>query len=141
MSYYLDTSVVVALVLRDSHTTKAEAWLEHAAPACVVSDFCALEFASVVSRQVRMSHLSTADGSAVLDVFDEWIAKTAQVVTSSGEHMEAASRMVRNFDTKLSTPDAIHLAVAKHHGLVLATFDERLGDAARRENVKIVVPE
>jgi predicted nucleic acid-binding protein len=141
MIYYLDTSVVVALVLRDSHTTKAEAWLEHAAPACVVSDFCALEFASVVSRQVRMSHLSTADGSAVLDVFDEWIAKTAQVVTSSGEHMEAASRMVRNFDTKLSTPDAIHLAVAKHHGLVLATFDERLGDAARRENVKIVVPE
>jgi uncharacterized protein len=141
MSYYLDTSVVVALVLRDSHTTKAEAWLEHAAPACVVSDFCALEFASVVSRQVRMSHLSTADGSAVLDVFDEWIAKTAQIVTSSGEHMEAASRMVRNFDTKLSAPDAIHLAVAKHHGLVLATFDERLGDAARRENVKIVVPE
>jgi predicted nucleic acid-binding protein len=141
MSYYLDTSVVVALVLRDSHTTKAEAWLEHAAPACVVSDFCAIEFASVVSRQVRMSHLSTADGSAVLDVFDEWIAKTAQIVTSSGEHMEAASRMVRNFDTKLSAPDAIHLAVAKHHGLVLATFDERLGDAARRENVKIVVPE
>jgi hypothetical protein len=44
MSYYLDTSVV-ALVLRDSHTTKAEAWLEHAAPACVVSDFCAIEFA------------------------------------------------------------------------------------------------
>jgi uncharacterized protein len=140
MNCYLDTSVVVALVLRDSHTAKAEAWLEHAAPACIVSDFCAIEFASVVSRQVRMSHLSTADGSAVLDLFDEWITRTAQLVTSSGEHMEAAGRMVRDFDTKLSAPDAIHLAVAKHRGLVLVTFDQRLSDAARRENVKIVVP-
>jgi predicted nucleic acid-binding protein len=141
MNCYLDTSVVVALVLRDSHTAKAEAWLEHAAPACIVSDFCVIEFASVVSRQVRMSHLSRVDGSAVLDLFDEWIARTAQVVTSSGEHMEAAGRMIRDFDTKLSAPDAIHLAVAKHRGLVLVTFDQRLSDAARRENVKIVVPE
>jgi uncharacterized protein len=140
MNYYLDTSVVVALVLRDSHTAKAEAWLQQATPACIISDFCAVEFASVVSRQVRMGHLSTADGSAVLEVFDEWIARTAQVVTSSGEHMETAGHMVRNFDTKLSAPDAIHLAVAKYHGLVLATFDERLGDAAHRENVKIVMP-
>lgn len=141
MSYYLDTSIVVALVLRDAHTAKAEAWLERATPACIVSDFCALEFASVVSRQVRMSHLSPADGSAVLDVFDEWIARTAQIVTSSGEQMEAAGRMVRDFDTKLSAPDAIHLAVAKQYGLALVTFDERLGDAARRENVKTVIPE
>jgi len=141
MNFYLDTSVVVALVLHDSHTAKAEAWLEHAAPACIVSDFCAIEFASVVSRQVRMSHLSMANGNAVLELFDQWIARTAQVVTSSGEHMEAAGRMVRNFDTKLSAPDAIHLAVAKYHGLVLATFDERLGDAARRENVGTVMPE
>ena len=141
MNCYLDTSVIVALVLRDLHTARAEAWLEHAAPACIVSDFCAIEFASVVSRQVRMSHLSAADGSAALDLFDEWIARTAQVVSSSGEHMEAAGRMVRNFDTKLSAPDAIHLALAKYHGLILATFDERLGDAARRENVKTVVPE
>ena len=141
MNCYLDTSVIVALVLRDLHTARAEAWLEHAGPACIVSDFCAIEFASVVSRQVRMSHLSAADGSAALDLFDEWIARTAQVVSSSGEHMEAAGRMVRNFDTKLSAPDAIHLAVAKYHGLILATFDERLGDAARRENVKTVVPE
>jgi uncharacterized protein with PIN domain len=96
MNYYLDTSVVVALVLRDFHTARAEAWLEHAAPACIVSDFCAIEFASVVSRQVRMSHLSPADGNAVLKVFDEWIARTTQVVTSSGEHMEAAGRMVRS---------------------------------------------
>jgi predicted nucleic acid-binding protein len=140
MNYYLDTSVVVALVLRDSHTAKAEAWLQQATPACIISDFCAIEFASVVSRQVRMGHLSTADGSAVLEVFDEWIARTAQVVTSSGEHMETAGHMVRNFGTKLSAPDAIHLAVAKYHGLVLATFDERLGDAAHRENVKIVMP-
>ena len=141
MNCYLDTSVVVALVLRDSHTPRAEAWLEQSAPACIVSDFCALEFASVVSRQVRMSHLSRIDGSAVLDLFDEWIARTAQVVTSSGEHIEAAGRMVRDFDSKLSAPDAIHLAVAKLRGLVLVTFDQRLGDAARRENVKIVVPE
>jgi predicted nucleic acid-binding protein len=49
--------------------------------------------------------------------------------------------MVRDFDSKLSAPDAIHLAVAKLRGLVLVTFDQRLSDAARRENIKIVVPE
>ena len=59
MNYYLDTSVVVALVLRDSHTARAEAWLQHAAPACIVSDFCAIEFASVVSRSRRDSRLKS----------------------------------------------------------------------------------
>ena len=58
MSHYLDTSVVVALLLQDAHSSRADAWLIRERPTLLASDFCAVEFAAVVSRHVRMNRLT-----------------------------------------------------------------------------------
>jgi predicted nucleic acid-binding protein len=44
---------------------------------------------------------------------------------------------VRDYSTKLSAPDALHLASAKNAGATLATFDARLADAARAQGVEV----
>jgi predicted nucleic acid-binding protein len=45
--------------------------------------------------------------------------------------------LVRDFATKLSAPDALHLASAKNAGATLATLDVRLAEAAMGQGVKV----
>ena len=44
--------------------------------------------------------------------------------------------LVRDFTTKLTAPDALHLASAKNAGATLATLDVRLAEAARAQGVE-----
>lgn len=139
MNYYLDTSVLVALILPDAHSQNADAWLKKVNPTLVTSDFCTIEFAAVVSRRVRMNNLSVPTANLALRTLDGWLARTAQVVPCAPHHMALAAALVRDFPTKLMAPDAIHLAVTKILGATIATFDSRLAEAAQRHAVAIAI--
>jgi uncharacterized protein len=140
VSHYLDTSVVVALLLADVHSSRAEAWLVRTKPIIMVSDFGAVEFAAVISRRVRMSGLSPEHARLVLERLDHWLSHPVHLVCGTPEHMALAGQIVRDFTTKLSAPDAIHLAIARHLGATLVTFDDRLAEAARRHVVSVTIP-
>ncbi len=58
MSFYLDASAAVSIILQDAHTAVMETWLTRVEEAIVVSDLAALEVAAVVSRQVRMGRMA-----------------------------------------------------------------------------------
>ena len=139
MTHYLDTSAIVPLILPDAHTSKAKSWLDQTEPDSFVSSFGRVEFAAVVSRRVRSKHLSPAEGLGALTVFEEWLSRTAALVKTTSHDIEAADRIVRDFDTKLSAPDGIHLAVTKRLGAVLVTFDQRLAAAAQLQTVKTIL--
>jgi predicted nucleic acid-binding protein len=141
VDHYLDTSVVVALLLQDMHSSKADAWLIRTKPTFLISDFCSVEFAAVVSRRVRMNGLTAENASLALRKFDEWLSRPVQVIRCTPEQMAAAGQIARDFTTKLSAPDAIHLAITRHLGATLATFDDRLAVAARRHAVPVTIPD
>jgi uncharacterized protein len=141
VSHYLDTSVMVALLLQDAHSSRADAWLIREKPTFLASDFCAVEFAAVVSRRARMNRLTVETANLALGRFDEWLARTVQIVRCAPEQMAAAGQIVRDFTLKLSAPDAIHLAITRHSGATLATFDDRLAEAARRHAVPVMIPD
>ena len=141
MSHYLDTSVMVALLLQDAHSSRADAWLIRERPTLLVSDFCAVEFAAVVSRRVRTNRLTPETANLALHRFDDWLGRTVQMVRPVPEQMATAGQIVRDFTSKLSAPDAIHLAIARHSGATLATFDDRLAEAARRHAVPVMIPD
>ena len=115
MSHYLDTSVVVALLLQDAHSSKADAWLIRARPILLVGDFCTIEFAAVVSRRVRMNQLTAETANLALRKFDDWLSRAVQIVQCAPEQMALASA-------------------------TLATFDDRLAEAARRHAVPVTIP-
>ena len=140
MSHYLDTSVVVALLLQDAHSSRADAWLIREKPTFLASDFCTVEFAAVVSRRVRMKRLTAETANLAFGRFDDWLSRTVQIVRCAPEHMAAAGQIVRDFTSKLSAPDAIHLAITRLSGATLATFDDRLAEAARRHAVPVMIP-
>lgn len=87
-----------------------------------------------------MKGLTALDAALALGKFDLWIKNTAQLLLCAKEDMIFAETLVRDFSTKLSAPDAIHLAIAGANGLVLTTFDERLAAAARMQKIETVIP-
>jgi uncharacterized protein len=83
-------------------------------------------------------YLFPAQGLGALTLFEEWLSRTAALVNTTS-HVEAADRIVRDSDTKLSAPDGIHLAVTKRLGAVLVTFDQRLAAAAQLQTVRTIL--
>ncbi|MGJ0454481.1 MAG: PIN domain-containing protein [Methylocystis sp.] len=55
-----------------------------------------------------------------------------------GADFELALRLVRDFSTKLATPDALHLASAINLEASLVTFDARLKEAAAMRGMRVV---
>ncbi|WP_295845057.1 type II toxin-antitoxin system VapC family toxin [Tardiphaga sp.] len=140
MNLYLDTSVVVSLIFSDDHSSKADSWYRETTPGPIISSFVKLEFAATISRYLRINRLSQAPAERLLDFFDRWAAEETHCIEISANDMTSAERMVRNFATKLSGPDAIHLAIAARLNVPLVTFDERLAAAAPMQTIEAVVP-
>lgn len=140
MSLYLDANIVVPLLRLEPLSTLIERWLGKQKAALAISDLGAAEVSAVVSRDVRMGMIDVARAKEILADFDDWRLNDVQTISIGPRDLRRAEAIVRNFDTKLAVPDALHLAIAMNAGLTLVTLDQRLGDAARMKGAPVVVP-
>lgn len=140
MSAYLDASVLVALFVDDVFTERADAFLRRSPAKIVVSDFAAAEFASSVSRKVRMGRLSEADAREAFATFDMWAARAAERIGVVASDVGAATHFLRRLDLTLRTADAINIAMAERLGAELASFDQKMVECAAAVGVPAVVP-
>lgn len=138
---YLDTSILIPLFVADAHTIRAVAWYSSNADATlIVSDLVNLELSAVISRDLRKGRFTReAAENALLD-FDAMRAN-CQRLNHGVEDYLLAQRLTRDFATKLSAPDAIHLASAINVGAAIATFDVRLAGAARAQGAEATASE
>lgn len=140
MSFYLDSSVLVALLSPDALADRPRAFAGCREAPLIVSDFAAAEYASVLSRRVRTGGLSRAEGNAALGAFDSWLAANARWVTVGQGDIAAATGFLRRLDLALPSPDAIHIALARRLGARLVTLDRRLAAAADALGVAAAEP-
>lgn len=63
--------------------------------------------------------------------FDQWAAQEPARVRASSVDVMAAEGFIRRLDLNLRAPDAIHIAMTMRLGAALATFDDRMAEAAR----------
>ncbi len=106
----------------------------------LISDFGAIEVAAAISRSYRMRQLDELAARRALGKFDDWrIESTIQRATHADD-IKTSERLIRNFQLKLSAPDAIHLAIAITGGAPMVTFDQRLAEAARSVEHPVVMP-
>ena len=137
MSLYLDTSVIIPLILPDELVGRAESFRATARDVLIVSDYAGVEFSSVVGRRVRTRELSAEDGKKALEVFDGWRDHHARRLQVEPDDINRAETYVRVFKLALRGPDAIHLAAAQRLGATLVTFDRRMAQAARMLGVAV----
>jgi predicted nucleic acid-binding protein len=136
-SVYFDASVLVSLFVDDDLSIRAATYLGAYAPAPVLSDFAAAEFASAINRLVRMRILAADQAATAFAAFDVWRAGPAVSQQTLPADIRAAEVLLRRLDLPLTAPDVLHLAIAQRLELAVATFDERMADTARKLGVAV----
>jgi len=137
MGVYFDASLIVSLFVEDALTGRADAYIATHRPTAAISDLAAAEFASSVSRSVRMKSMTRVQGQAILMEFDAWRAREATSCFVDTADVTTADVLLRRLDLPLRTPDALNIAIAERHGFELATFDEQMKVAARLVGLRL----
>lgn len=131
---YLDTSFLVPLFREEATTLKVAEYLaRQPAGTLTISKWTCVEFASHVSRDVRMGELSASEAASTLAEFDVTITDTFVILVPNSYDYDLAKEYVTHFSTQLRAPDALHLAVAHNNGMeFIATLDEGMLAAAKK---------
>jgi uncharacterized protein len=131
---YLDTSFVAPYYVAEPSSERVEAFLISSRSEWVVSYWTEVEFASLLTRGVRMGRMVHADAARVLGQFRQDMNTFYRVITPTTRDFTEAARLVlpdQASQHALRGPDALHLALAKAHDLTLYTLDKTLLRAAR----------
>lgn len=137
MTIYCDTSVLISLLSEDGHSLRATRWFGQVREPVILSDMAALEFAAVISRRVRSRALRGEEAAEALNDLDV-LSGNCSRRSHTPKDFELAAQIARDFATKLTAADALHLASAINVGASLATFDERLAEAAKGRGVSAI---
>lgn len=140
MSFYLDTSVVVALLTPETLTERASGFIAANRGPLLVSDLASAEFASAIARRVRTGEVTLDEARQDLADFDLWFIGSTQRVEISAVDVAVATSFLRRFDLPLLTPDAIHVAAAQRLGTTLVTLDRQMAASARSLGIAVAEP-
>jgi uncharacterized protein len=135
---YFDTSAILSIILVDVHSAKAGLWYRGLRGSAIVSDLASLEVCAVVAREFRTKLLTRESANKALSDFEAFRAESEHMTCGPAE-FALAERLIRDFATKLSAPDGLHLASAKNARAALATFDARLAEAARTQGIEVAL--
>jgi hypothetical protein len=130
---YLDTSFVAPLLLEEATSDAVDRYVVRAtAGSLCVSQWVRVEFASVVSREVRMKIMNESRGAVVLAEFDKLVKESLLVLVPAADDYNLACDYLGRFSTGLRGGDALHLAIAVNYGAnKILTLDEGLLSAGK----------
>jgi uncharacterized protein len=134
---YLDTSLLVAALTRETKTARAQAWLDAQEPSeLAISEWVVTEFSAALSIKLRTREIESGDRADALAKFAELYAESLAVLPISGLHFRTAARFADQHALGLRAGDALHLAICADHGATLATLDRLQSEAGSALGLK-----
>jgi predicted nucleic acid-binding protein len=141
LTVYLDTSVIVPLLVPEPMSPVVDRWLAGAGDAVTTSRWAVIELHSAVGMKVRAGHLDPGQGSAVLHALATKVLPSLALIEVEPGHMTAAAGLLGQLDLGLRAGDALHLAMAHAaSAAALVTFDHRLCAASRATGLDAMAP-
>ena len=134
---YLDTSFLTPLFREEATSSRVAAFLaRQSVGTLAVSKWASVEFASLISRDVRMDTITVVHGRKLIAEFEAMVADALVALTPTANDFTLAQQYVADFSTKLRAPDALHLAVAHNNDAeFIATLDDGMLFAAKKLKV------
>ena len=140
MALYLDANIVIATLVSEAKSTAVFAFLSRADEPLLLSEYTAAEVASGLSRMVRKRELPLGSARDALLEFDSWRPVATETIGIDELDIIQAGDLVRRFELKLRTPDALHLAICLRIDAKLVTHDAGLAEVARARGAVVVQP-
>ena len=131
MTFYLDTSVIVAAVTNEAAGQRVRSWLaEQVRGELIVSDWVSTEVSSALALKVRTGDLTQDERKVALHAFRR-LTRLCENRRVLSRHFREATRLIDEGALSLRAADALHLAVAMDCGAILCTLDQRFAAAAQ----------
>jgi predicted nucleic acid-binding protein len=128
---YLDTSALLPYYREEKTSQAIQGILSSLNIPAGISDLTELEFASALSRWVRMKELNEAQANLVENAFNEdKRSNLFRRLSITAKHYRQAHQWISARKTALRTLDALHLACSFAAGLEIVTCDEVLVKSA-----------
>jgi uncharacterized protein len=128
--FYVDASVIVALLAFEERRDDVRAWIVASKPGSLfISPWVSTEVSSALSIKVRIGTLSLDQRLDAKATYAILLDDSLSQISVTDVHFETATRYIDAVTRGLRGGDALHLAVAQAHGLTLATLDKHLAEA------------
>lgn len=136
MTVYLDTSVCVSLFVDDVHSTRVKAWFR-TDPEVALSRWTMAEFSSALARLRRQAIINGEQHEGAEMAFDQWVNFLGPPLGLTDNALIYVRDLCRE-NGSIRTPDAVHIVLASHARLPLATLDNLQSDVAKRYGVDVI---
>ncbi|MGH6610496.1 MAG: type II toxin-antitoxin system VapC family toxin [Burkholderiaceae bacterium] len=129
---YLDTNLLVALVVNEPASARVHSWLSQQAGEQMATSLWALmETTSALSIKVRRRDITQRTATAAAQLLDEQIVPMLELLDVTSAAFIRGEILLRSTELGLRAGDALHLAICLgNRSTVLATADTRLHGAA-----------
>jgi uncharacterized protein len=139
LSFYLDTSVIVALFAKEETVAGILALLNQAANGQpVISDWNVTEFSAAISFKLNIGTLNAVERFEALNDFHNASATLFKIIPVITEDFNRAANFANQSELRLRGGDALHLSIAAGHRLPILTLDKRMIAAANTLGIGVV---
>jgi uncharacterized protein len=140
--YYLDTSALLPYYREEETSQTVQGFLSSLIIPVGISNLTQLEFASALSRWVRMKEISEVQATLVENAFAEYARSGLfRRLSITTKDYRQAQKWISSRKTTLRALDALHLACCFDAGLKIVTCDEVLANSADYLGVSCQFPE
>ena len=140
MSLYLDSSLLVSLVVREPFSDEVATWMKAQAGAeFAISAWTTTEISSALSIKLRTTELSRSQRDAALGRFRAISAEAFINYAVLDRHFAEASRFCEAHELGLRASDALHLAIAVENGATVCTLDVKMEEAGYKLGIETVL--
>lgn len=137
---YVDTSVLVPLILNEPHSAAAADWYARETSELVTAAWCIPEFASALGIKQRTGAIDAQQAQGAWTRFERLVAADLRLLPVEPANFHRAALLVLDAASALRAGDALHLACAEAAGAThMATLDAVLSRNAQRLKITPVV--
>lgn len=139
MSFYLDTSVLVALFTKEATSASITELLNlgsNGQP--IISDWNVTEFAAAISFKLSIGTLTPAERFEAMNDFHGAIKNMFEIIPVISADFTRAATFANQADLRLRGGDALHLSIAAGGSLRILTLDKRMIGAANTLGIGVI---
>ena len=136
MRVYLDTSLLVAALIREPGTDTAKRFLQTAeGQDWLLSAWTEVELSSALSIKCRSGVITAVESAQALQRYGVLRDARCTLVALEAQDFSTAHGFCSNPTPAIRAGDALHLAVCQRQRSTLASFDQELCDAAEHYRI------